>query len=273
MSAETYSLTMRLGDEGASLFSRVAKVLRVIKRGFWLGAWIVRTSLEFAFLVGFASKKPNAARRAWFQQSARRALGLLGLRVRVEGRPPRQGLLVSNHLSYLDILVIASVAPAVFVAKREVRAWPVFGWLAQCAGTIFVNREKRRDVVRVGSQIEDALACGAVVVLFPEGTSSNGHAVLPFRSPLLAPVLRHPHRVSIAALDYEMADGSVEEEVCYWGDSSFGPHLLNLLSKNGVDACVKFREPVRHSTPDRKQLAVALRESVCALRSGSREDL
>jgi len=106
-----------------------------------------------------------------------------------------------------------------------------------------------------------------VVTLFPEGTSSNGRSVLPFRSSLLEPVFRNGHQVTPAALDYQLANGSVEEEVCYWGDMTLGPHLLNLLSKEGIQANVRFGRPGVRSFADRKELARNLHESVCGLRA------
>jgi 1-acyl-sn-glycerol-3-phosphate acyltransferase len=94
-------------------------------------------------------------------------------------------LLVANHLSYLDIVLLSSLTPCVFVAKNEVKDWPVFGWFARLAGTVFVDRNDRRDAARANELIRSALREGALVVLFPEGTSSNGSTVLPFKSSLL----------------------------------------------------------------------------------------
>lgn len=96
-----------------------------------------------------------------------------------------KGLLVSNHLSYVDVLVIGAITPAIFVSKNEARHWPVFGALARLAGTIFVRRDKRTDVARLAAEIKNALDAGVLVVLFPEGTSSAGARVLPFKSALL----------------------------------------------------------------------------------------
>src|SRR6185436_7426012 len=107
-------------------------------------------------------------------------LRLLAADIGSDGPCPRDGLLVSNHLSYLDILVLATLTPAVFVSKSEVKNWPVFGWFARMAGTIFLQRTRRADVVRISEEITTVLRGGHLVVLFPEGTSSNGRQVLPF---------------------------------------------------------------------------------------------
>jgi 1-acyl-sn-glycerol-3-phosphate acyltransferase len=248
------------------------KILRTIKRAFWVTLCIARAFLEFFLFVGINPKKAHASRRAWLKRTARGLLEAMEVSISVEGRIPDQGLLVCNHLGYLDILVLASLVPATFVSKQEVAAWPVFGKLAQCAGTIFIRRQSRADVAKVAGRIDQLLGCGGVVVLFPEGTSSNGSAVLPFRSSLLAPVLQHQHPVSAAALDYELTDGSVEKEVCYWGDMVLAPHLLNILSKQGIHATVRFGAPIRQTFNDRKQLAEVLHAKVCSLKSGVPND-
>ena len=253
------------GDDQQAL-RFLGKTMRTILKAIGVSVVLFRASMEFVICVGMQSDKTDTARRTWMKRTARRLLKAMAVEVRVEGVPPSSGLLVSNHLGYLDILVLASVIPAIFVSKAEVRSWPVFGWLAQCAGTIFVKRESRGDVGRVSQEIGETLARGAVAILFPEGTSSNGETVRPFRSSLLEPALRLNCPVSPAALDYTLAEGSVGQEVCYWGDMVLGPHLLNLLSKPGVQATVRFGNPEVRATVDRKQLAKNLRESVCLLR-------
>jgi 1-acyl-sn-glycerol-3-phosphate acyltransferase len=174
-------------------------------------------------------------------------------------------LLVSNHLSYLDILAISSVTPAVFVSKAEVRSWPLFGWFATIAGTVFIQRERRTHVGEVNREIEIALAAGALVVVFPEGTSSDGTDVLPFRASLLEPALRGGHEISVSWIHYELPDGDARNEVCYWGEHSFLPHLVNLLGKKSVHATVRFGK-FQRTTDDRKELAQQLRAAVLDLK-------
>jgi 1-acyl-sn-glycerol-3-phosphate acyltransferase len=252
------------GGIGAKAMNSLRLVLRLAN----LALWAVQSSLDFLFFVGLDRKRTSAARRAWMRRTARGALKVLKVDVSFEGRPPRHGLLVSNHLSYLDVVVLASIVPAIFVAKKEVRSWPVFGWFARCAGTIFVDRQSRYDVGRVTREMHETLDLGAVVVLFPEGTSSAGTSVLPFRSSLLEPLRSPKHLAGVAAIDYQLPDGCVQEEVCYWGDHNFGAHLLNLLTKKKVQAKVRFGLPHCPLAMSRKQLASDLRESVVRLRNG-----
>src|SRR5213075_3605373 len=98
------------------------------------------------------------------------ACRVLGIRIRTHGSMPSSGLLVSNHLSYLDIVVLSSIRPCVFVAKRDVAAWPLFGWLAYAAGTIFVDRERSLASADVVDLVREAIAGSSLVVLFPGGT-------------------------------------------------------------------------------------------------------
>lgn len=252
--------------------SWVAQVSRRLRQAFRLSClalWGAQSALDFLLHVGGDRHRGSAARRAWQRRTARRALAILKVEAKVEGYPPRRGLLVCNHLGYLDVAVLAAIVPAVFVAKIEGKNWPVFGWLARCGGTIFVNRQCRQDVGRVIGEIHEALESGATVILFPEGTSSSGASVLPFRSSLLEPVRNSKHLAGIASLDYHLPEGSVEQEVCYWGDHRFGSHLLNLLSKRRIQATLRFGQAPCPLAQNRKQLAIDLRESVARLRKGS----
>jgi len=191
---------------------------------------------------------------------------VFGARVVSVGARPSHGLMVCNHLSYVDIVALGALAPTVFVAKREVRDWPVFGWFARLAGTVFVNRESRSQVGQVAGQIETRLNDGALVVLFPEGTSSDGKTVLPFKSSLLEPATRLSQPLTTALIQYELPDGDVGEEVCYWKDMTLVPHLINLLSKPSLCATVSFT-PSKAAGPDRKQLARQLHAEVLQMKA------
>ena len=240
-------------------------LIRVVTRLCALGAVILFSAADYCasncFRLGDDSGRFRAA---WLQRSTRKFLRVLNIRVTTSGMPPRRGMLVSNHLGYLDIAVFGSIAPMIFVSKKEVRDWPVFGWLSRCAGTLFVNRNNRADTKRVTGEMARTLNKGVVVGLFPEGTSSDGASVLPFRAPLLEPAVSQGWPVTPAAISYQVTGGSVENEVCYWGDMDFLTHLMNLLSKEAVFARVAFGTPVE-THGDRKALALSLRSEVVQL--------
>jgi 1-acyl-sn-glycerol-3-phosphate acyltransferase len=199
------------------------------------------------------------------QHSSRRALNIFSVVMTSEGVPPAKGLLVSNHLSYLDILVIVSLVPAVFVSKSEVKRWPIFGWCARLAGTLFVVRARRSDVTRMNTEIERTLGGGNVLVLFPEGTSWNSRELLPFKSSLLEPIVGSKHPLTVAHIGYALADGDVANDICYWGDMTFFPHLLNLMTKKQIKTHVRFA-PVQTPATDRKALALQLHAEVLRLK-------
>jgi lyso-ornithine lipid O-acyltransferase len=240
--------------------------LRVVRRLLWLAGEIILAAVNFVFRVMLRSECPLLVARAqWLQQSCRRALRIFNAEVRTSGPIPKSGLLVSNHLSYLDILVLSALTPSVFVAKREVRKWPVFGWFARLGGTLFADREKRTQVADLNKALRAALDEGALVVLFPEGTSSDGQTVLPFKSSLLEPATGNSHPVSASLIEYRLEDGDAGEELCYWKDMTLVPHLVNLLSKRRVEVSVQFSE-LRQGSTNRKELARQLHAEVLKLK-------
>lgn len=182
------------------------------------------------------------------------------MRVDWVGPVPDRGMLVANHLGYLDVLALASVVPATFVAKSEVRSGPLIGRLVQMAGTLWVDRTRRSAAARTMAEMDRLLKQGGLVVLFPEGTSSAGHSVLPFKSALLESACAAGQWWA-AHIRYEVTDGSVEQEVAYWGEATFGLHLLNLLKKREIRARVRCERVTLNST-DRKQVARQLHAAV-----------
>jgi 1-acyl-sn-glycerol-3-phosphate acyltransferase len=240
--------------------------IRAAGRLFWF-AWEVGVIIVNYFLTAARAPKDRQRleRAAWLSRSSRRHLKIFGYSATVSGDIPKRGLLISNHLSYLDVLALSSVTPAVFVSKAEVRQWPLFGWFAAIAGTVFVERERRTHVGQVNREIETALAAGALVVIFPEGTSTSGDTILPFRTSLLEPAARGNHEISVSWLHYELEDGNAREEVCYWGNHSFVPHILNLFGKKKIHATIRFGK-FQHATDDRKQLALQLHDAVMQLK-------
>jgi len=236
--------------------------LRVTSRLFWLTGEFMLAACTYAIRCGFRQRHAlPGARAAWLQHTSRRFLRVFHVEMQAFGNVPSSGLLVCNHLSYLDILVLAAVSPCLFGSKSEVKYWPVFGWFARLAGTVFISREKRTQAAQSVNEIEDALRTGVLVVLFPEGTSSGGETVLAFKSSLLASAAGKAHALAAGFLRYELADGEVSEEVCYWKDMNLVPHLVNLLSKRAVHASVRITK-LEEGSSNRKILARQLHGEV-----------
>jgi 1-acyl-sn-glycerol-3-phosphate acyltransferase len=241
--------------------------LRVSGRILWLAGEFTLAALGFVLNCAFRSPGRLPAKRAlWLQRHSRRVLRVIRVDVRAVGPIPAEGLLVCNHLSYVDILVLGALAPPVFVSKYEVKHWPIFGFFASLGGTIYVRRDRRTDTGRVTQQIDEALRSRVLVILFPEGTSSGGQSILPFKSSLLEPAAQQTHSLSVGLIRYELDDGDPVEEICYWRDMTLLPHLLNLLSKRGVRASVRFA-PIQNGSMDRKELARQLHSEVLRLKT------
>ena len=207
----------------------------------------------------------SADQTDWMHHWCGIALSRLGIKLQVRGRIPAGGLIVSNHLSYLDIFAFGTAMPSVFVSKAEVRNWPVFGKLTTIAGTVYIDRSRRSDTRNANDGIRRALQQGLCVVVFPEGTSTDGSSVLPFYPSLFEPAVEAAIPITAAQIAYSMEDGDVSRDVAFVGNATFLPHLLKLLSKRGMEATVTFA-PAPRTFSDRKIAAVEMREEVLKLR-------
>jgi 1-acyl-sn-glycerol-3-phosphate acyltransferase len=205
----------------------------------------------------------------WLQVWSWRTLSRIGIDCQHCGPVPQHGLVVCNHLSYLDIPVLAVSGPMLFVSKAEVQHWPFLGTLARCGGTLFLKREARGHVAEIANSFRPIVEGGTVVTLFPEGTSSGGEGVLPFRSSLLEPAATHGWPVTPAWITYEVTEGTVSEDVAYWRDMTFATHFLNLLSKRRIVGRVHYGVPVL-GIRDRKELSRHLHLAVNGLMQKAR---
>jgi 1-acyl-sn-glycerol-3-phosphate acyltransferase len=203
-------------------------------------------------------------RALWVQQACRGILAVMGIRTRVEGTPPTHGLVVANHLSYLDILILSAAMPCFFVAKEEIGHWPFFGKAARLGGTIFIDRSSLASANSVAEQMTRRFKLSMPVLLFPEGTSTDGAHVLRFHSRLIDPATTAGAPITAAAIRYIIKDGTPEEKLCWFGDTLFLTHLLTTLNTPGFSARVHFGQPRVY--PDRRTAADATHAEVTAMR-------
>lgn len=171
-------------------------------------------------------------------------------------------MLVANHVSWLDIFIINAAVPTRFVAKSEVRGWPLVGWLCVKADTLFIERGHRRDLARLDDAIGDALRAGAGMGVFLEGTTTDGTQVLPFHSSLLRPAQQAGARVIPVAIQYRRIDGSICTEAAYDGDKSVMDTLRLMLTQQEIHAHVHFLPPLVTEGVHRKMLAHHAREAI-----------
>jgi 1-acyl-sn-glycerol-3-phosphate acyltransferase len=202
----------------------------------------------------------DVAVRLW----TRTLLTIFGVRIHSVGKPPTPPFfLVANHLSYLDILVLYAHLRARFLSKAEVAGWPGLGLVTRWAGTLYIDRERRRDLSRVLPEIEANLASGRGVVVFPEGTSSKGAEVQRFKPSIFEVPIRTGTPVSYAALSYRtpVQAPPAHLSVCWWGDQPFFPHFLALLKLPRIDSTVAFGQDSL-TAEDRKDLALLAQRAV-----------
>lgn len=197
---------------------------------------------------------------------SRRVTRSLGVRLAVTGQtalPDRPVLFVANHVSWLDIPVVLATYPVRFVSKDDVRAWPVMGWLATRAGTLYLNRGSGRAAHRMAGMLTQALMDGQRVVIFPEGTTTDGSHVLPFKPMLLQAAVDAGACVVPLSLHYGDAAGRPTAAAAFVGDMSFVDTLRNIVAARGLVAEVVLHPPIDSLGLDRNQLA-ALTESAIA---------
>ncbi|MCA0921621.1 lysophospholipid acyltransferase family protein [Pseudooceanicola nanhaiensis] len=205
----------------------------------------------------------------------RTSLKVMRLRLKITGTPMRhRGALVANHSSWLDIYTLNATAPLYFVSKAEVAKWPGIGWLAKATGTVFINRD-RREAKAQQDVFHQRLEARHRLLFFPEGTSTDGLRVLPFKTTLFAAFtgdsLRDHLWVQPMSVIYRAPEGAPVRFYGWWGDMDFGGHLLKVLAtwRNGSVEVV-FHPPLQVADlPDRKALA---RAAEAAVRAGMPED-
>jgi len=244
-----------------------AQRLRATLRLLVAGTLIGLAGLALMLGLPFSRLFPDAHAR-WnkriYRIWARLFLLNMGVRITVQGEPPKVPFfLVTNHLSYVDIPLLASYVDAAFISKAEVESWPFLGTISRWAGTIFIDRSIKRDIPRVLGEIEERLSRQLGVVVFPEGTSHSGARVFRFLPSLLQIPASAGYPVSYASLAYRTPAGEnpAHLAVCWWADMSFFNHFYALLGIRRFEASVTFGdEPI--TDPDRKRLAERLHNAV-----------
>ena len=236
---------------------RLMRGLLHVVAGFWL-IYVRFPQLQLSHR--------EAAVQAW----AQRMLGLWGIRLVVVGEPPLRGpvLVVANHISWLDILVLHAARHCRFVSKSDVKHWPLIGALATGSGTLFIERASRRDAMRVVHHMADALRAGEVVAVFPEGTTSDGIHLLPFHANLIQAAISADAPVVPVALRFvDTLSGQLSLAPCYIDDDTLLVSLWRTLRTPGITAVVSYGAPQYAAGRDRRAWARELRETIDALRS------
>jgi 1-acyl-sn-glycerol-3-phosphate acyltransferase len=238
----------------------------MIRRAVALVFVLIISIVRF-WLMRLRGPRTLERRAHWVQETCVQVLRSMDIRCHVEGDLPTHGLVVANHLSYLDVVVLSAAMPCFFVAKAEIDKWPYFGRAARVGGTMFIDRSSLTSASRVAAIISERLKLLVPVLFFPEGTSTDG-TMLRFHARLFEPAILAGAPVTAASIRYVIANGASERELCWYGDEAFGPHLLRTLNTPGFHAELRFGEP--HVYPHRRVAAdktfaeiAGMRESAC----------
>ena len=240
------------------------RLYRYVRTCVHVGSGVATTLLVFPLVS-------PARKRALVKRWSRRLLRILAVEARLHGD-------IANHISWLDIFVLNSVHPVRFVAKSELARWPVIGAMIRGAGTLFIERTQRRDTRRVNHHVAAVLAGGDVVAIFPEGTTTDGLDMLPFKSSLLQPIVEAEGHVQPVAIRYRAPDGTLSVAPAYVGETSFAESFWQVCGARSltVDLIATAALPARAG--HRRNLArdaeglirTALAAPVVAMEPGSR---
>ena len=196
-------------------------------------------------------------RRALVRWWSAKLLRILRVTPRLEGLPPSgtPAMIAANHVSWLDVFVISSVHPTRFIAKSEIREWPIAGWIVERAGTVFVRRSERRDMLRISERVEQVFAAGDCVGLFPEGVTSEGETLGKFHTSLFETAVANRAVVHPAAIRYEDADGALCRDASYAGDRTFMESLALIIRQRSILARVAFAAAIDTEGATRRDVA------------------
>jgi 1-acyl-sn-glycerol-3-phosphate acyltransferase len=218
------------------------------------------------------SPRTRAARAQWLHRFAAMLLNRLGMAFKQTGVYPQHGVVISNHMGYLDIMAFAALARCVFVSKSEIAAWPLIGWMTTMSGTVYVQRGRGGSAARAKADLESVSAENVPIVFFPEGTSSDGSSVLPFRTGLLYDCIEAGQPITAARIRYRLTRDNgpnAASYLPYWDDTPLAKHIFRLLGLRGIEIEITFADaPIAFSPAalsDRQIAGTEAREAVLAL--------
>lgn len=227
---------------------------------FLAGTFFLYSLIMLCFIFSFTGLNYQRCRSYLLNLWGKYSCYVLGIKLIVEGESPKPPFfLISNHLSYIDVFVLFALVRGIFVAKSDVKKWPLVGFIVSTVGLVFINRQKRSDVSRVNDKMSENINESQGIIIFPEGTTSPGHVILPFKTSLLQYPVDSGISVHYNTIRYETSDKDEPafNSVCWWGDIAFMNHFFIFLKNRRTYAFVKFGS-LESSFDDRKSLAEKL---------------
>lgn len=236
------------------------KPLRASWRLWRFGVHGLHCILMCALAFPFLGPAARARRVGW---ACAKALRMLGIGLRSEGAAlPGPVLLVANHISWVDILALNAVQPARFVSRADVQSWPVLGWVIACGGTLFIERERKRDAMRVLHEVAAALQAGDVIAVFPEGTTGDGRTLLPFHANLLQAAITTGAAAQPVALRYSDAGAALSEAALWIGETTLVQSMWRIACAESLTVTVRMCPPLATQHVERRALAQRTREQI-----------
>ena len=222
------------------------------------------------FSVGVVYPRVSVQRRAaitgWW---ARKLLRILNILLSIHGARPatdaRNLIVAANHISWLDIFVINATQPARFIAKAEIRDWPIAGWLSDKAGTIFIRRTRRSDTAKINETMHNVLAEGTTIAFFPEGTTTSGDKLLKFHTSLFEPAVANAATIAPAAIRYRASDGEPSAAAAFIGELSFAESVAMIISQKSMIAEITFAPQIDATGLTRRELAIKSEEAIARI--------
>ncbi len=238
------------------LYYKLTLIIILFINGLIIAAGIFPV-VNFMYSAANAKIKRDTLTTLWL----RRFSAIVKLQIAKEGELPELGtLLVSNHVSWLDIIVIGQYLPAYFVAKSDISSWPVIGYLARQGGTIFICRGDKQQIKITAEKMVWLLKQNNNIIAFPEGTTTNGDEVLNFHSSLFQPALLTKTAVQPVAVQYQ---GEAKEHAPFVGDDGFVPHLIRILSLEKIEVNLSFLPVITSTGKSRNELSLETRDLIC----------
>lgn len=234
------------------LYYKLILIIILFINGLIIAAGIF-PAVDFLYSAGNAKIKRNALKIRWLRWFS----AIVKLHISKEGDLPEQGtLLVSNHISWLDIIVIGQYLPAYFIAKSDISSWPVIGYLAKQGGTIFIRRGDKQHIRTTAEKMVWLLKQNSNIIAFPEGTTTRGDEILNFHSSLFQPALLTQSAIQPVALQYQ---GAAKEHAPFVGDDGFVPHLIKMLTLDKIEVRLCFLPVINGSGKSRNEVSLETR--------------
>jgi len=236
----------------------------------------VGRSLKLAAIFAFATlelivKRPSTRqqRAEWLHQFCLRAIRWMGFAVHRQGPFPERGVVISNHLGYLDTVAFAALHRCVFVGKSEIRRWPLLGWMSTMAGTLYVHRGRGGSAGRARAEMQSVSQAAIPLVFFPEGTTSLGDTVLPFHSGLLGEAIETHQPITAACVRYRLTQDNGPclslANVCFWDNTLLVVHIFRLLALRGIEVELCFADSPIAFSPRASNRKIAAEEARAAV--------